>query len=54
MRCAFCDKPITDDEKVITCDGCHVVRYCDCRRKCQKSHWPTHERKENANGTALY
>ena len=42
MLCAFCDKVITDDEEVITCGCCEAAIYC--RRKCQKSHWSTHQR----------
>ena len=41
MCCASCGKSEVNDIKLITCDGCDIVKYCS--NKCQQEHRPQHD-----------
>ena len=40
--CSTCETPQTETLKLMTCDQCKSVQYCD--KKCQKKHWKEHKK----------
>ena len=52
LCCANCGAAGSDDIKLMDCSACHLVKYCSV--KCQKGHWPKHEKECKKRAAELH